>query len=65
MRLVEIEYLIKPNGEVEIKVKGVKGLECVKLTEPLQSKLGEVTEQTKTSEYYEEPPKETITTQQD
>ena len=62
MRLEEIEYIIKQNGEVEVKVKGVKGSKCMDITAEIQLKLGETIESEKTSEYYEEPQKETIAT---
>jgi hypothetical protein len=62
MKREEMEYLIKPDGKVLIKVKGIKGSDCLKASAPIEEKLGEVTEHEKTQEYYEEPPRETIIT---
>jgi len=64
MHLEEIEYIIKPDGKVEIKVKGVKGEECMKLTEVVESKLGEVIACEKTQEYYEQQTGTRLTTYQ-
>jgi len=53
MEKKEIEFIIKPNGEVEFTVKGVKGKKCVPLADLFKT-LGEVTASKNTSEYYEE-----------
>lgn len=55
MPLEEIEYIIKPNGEVEEKVKGIKGGFCQDVTKSLEHKLGEVVDREHTGEYYEQP----------
>lgn len=54
MQLEQIEYIIREDGKVELKVRGIKGSGCVKLTEGVLSKLGEVIACEKTQEYYEQ-----------
>ena len=55
MRKQDIEIVIKPNGEVTFQVKGVKGASCLDETKFLEAALGgEVVEQEKTGEYYEQ-----------
>lgn len=55
MRKQDIEIVIKPNGEVTFQVKGVKGASCLDETRFLEAALGgEVVEQEKTGEYYEQ-----------
>lgn len=49
-----IEYKIYPDGRVEQKVIGVKGSDCVKLTEELNAALGEVVSSTPTEEMFEQ-----------
>ncbi len=36
----EIEVTIKKNGQVEIHVRGVKGAQCLEITQPLEQALG-------------------------
>ena len=48
-----LKVYIKPNGDVEISVEGVKGRECVKLTEFLEKGLGEITARKLKPAYYE------------
>jgi len=50
---VELKIYIQPNGEVEISVEGVKGNQCVKLTEFLEKGLGEVVIKELKPAYYE------------
>ncbi|MCG8416326.1 MAG: DUF2997 domain-containing protein [Proteobacteria bacterium] len=55
MRKQDIEITISPSGEVEFTVKGIKGSSCLDATKFLEEALGgEVVEQERTSEYYEE-----------
>jgi hypothetical protein len=55
MRKQDIEIVIAPNGDVSFTVKGVKGASCVDETRFLEQALGgEVLEQQKTGEYYEQ-----------
>jgi len=53
----EIAFKIGPDGEVTFEVKGVKGADCLALTQDLEEELGVVVSREKTSEYYEEPVK--------
>jgi hypothetical protein len=54
MHKQELEIVISPDGKVSFTVKGVKGSSCVDETKFLEQALGgEVTEQQKTSEFYE------------
>jgi acylphosphatase len=50
---MQIKVYIRPDGEVEISVEGVKGRECTKLTEFLERELGEVTDKELKPAYYE------------
>jgi hypothetical protein len=50
---MEIKVYIHPNGEVKVAVAGVKGDQCLKLTEFLEQALGHVTEREMTPEFYE------------
>mmetsp|Transcript_10173 Transcript_10173/g.18317 ORF Transcript_10173/g.18317 Transcript_10173/m.18317 type:complete len:105 (+) Transcript_10173:366-680(+) len=49
----EIEVIISQEGDVQLVVRGVKGEECIKLTEEIQEALGIVVSQEKTSEFYQ------------
>ena len=40
---MQVKVYIQPDGEVEISEEGVKGNQCIKLTEFLEKELGEVT----------------------
>lgn len=40
MNYQEIEVVITPKGEVEIKVKGITGMGCLDLTRALEEALG-------------------------
>ncbi len=51
---------IGPDGEVQIKVEGVAGANCMDFTKWLEDELGEVTAREFTSEYYQE--EESVTT---
>ena len=54
VKTTELEIMIDPNGNVNIKVKGVKGKGCIDATKFLEDELGDVEEREYTSEYYEE-----------
>ncbi len=55
MHKQDIEITISPTGEVTFTVKGVKGSSCLDETKFLEQALGgQVTEQVKTGEYYEQ-----------
>ena len=48
-----IEMIIHPDGRVEMRIEGVKGDACTKLTEGVERVLGgKVVERELTSEYY-------------
>lgn len=52
--LQEIEFIIRQDGTVEEKVTGVRGKDCVKLTEEIEKALGTVVSSEKTEEYFEQ-----------
>ena len=52
--LQELDIVIKPDGEVKIEVRGVKGEKCLDITRRLEELLGgEVIDRTHTDEYYQ------------
>jgi hypothetical protein len=53
----EIIVDIKPDGTIEAKGKGIKGKTCQDAMKFIE-KLGLVTEQRKTSEYYQKAPQQ-------
>ena len=55
MEMQEIEVIIEKDGEVNIKVNGIKGVACLELTKPIEDALGPVQTRTQTEEYYEQP----------
>ncbi len=50
-----LEFVIYPDGRVEETVHGVKGDQCLALTELLEEKLGKVVQRQATTEQYEQP----------
>ncbi len=40
MEIQEVELTIHPNGQVEISVRGMKGVACVEVTQALEQALG-------------------------
>ncbi len=40
MNLEELEITINPNGQVEVRVRGVKGSTCLEITKGLEDALG-------------------------
>jgi len=55
MRKQDIEIVITPKGEVTFQVKGIKGGSCIDETKFLEAALGgDVVEQQKTGEFYEQ-----------
>ena len=54
VRAQELEFIIHPDGRVEERVRGVKGVECQSLTEEINKALGEVYESKPTQEMYEQ-----------
>jgi len=53
-RQERIEFKIFPDGRVEEKVLGVQGDACLKITEDINEKLGNVISTTPTEEMYQE-----------
>jgi hypothetical protein len=54
MELQEIEVFIDKDGQVRVKVRGVKGMSCLDLTADLEAALGgEVESREMTPEAYE------------
>jgi hypothetical protein len=50
---IEVEVEIGRDGEVQLRVKGVKGKGCVDVAKALEQAVGEVLERKPSSEYYE------------
>ena len=50
-----IKFKIFPDGRVEETVLGVKGEDCLKVTEEINEKLGKVISQENTAEMMEQP----------
>lgn len=50
----DIVITIGPDGQVELKVEGVGGPDCLDFTKFLEEELGDVTERTLTGEYFQE-----------
>ncbi|HMK45212.1 MAG TPA: DUF2997 domain-containing protein [Methanocella sp.] len=55
MTMQELEVNIDREGNVTVKVKGVKGTGCTELTKALEESLGDVRDRKFASEYYEKP----------
>ena len=54
----EIEYTIKPNGEVSIETFGTVGHECTKIVDKVVATIGGVIiDDEKKKEYYDKSPK--------
>ncbi len=51
--MAKIVIEVNEQGKTTIKVQGVKGPSCLKLTKNLEEKLGTVKNRQKTKEYYE------------
>jgi hypothetical protein len=52
----ELEITITPDGEVQVRVKCIKGQSCVDETKFLEEALGDTVESRElTDEYYEQP----------
>lgn len=49
-----MEFIIHPDGRVEERVRGIKGMACEQLTEEINKALGEVYEVKPTNEMYEQ-----------
>ena len=52
MSAPEFDVSIGADGKVKVKVKGVSGEECVKLTDMIRDIVGKEDSRAKTAEYY-------------
>ena len=50
----ELEIVIKPDGKVEITVRGIKGPGCKPVAEKIAGAVGKITKSERTSEWYEQ-----------
>ena len=57
----KIQIRIKPNGNAIISVDGVKGTGCTEITKGLEQVMGEVVQEEKTSDYFQEEGPQTLT----
>jgi hypothetical protein len=53
----ELEITIDDDGNVTIKVVGVAGPDCLKLTKEIEEALGNVVDRQRTNDFYVEKPK--------
>lgn len=56
----QVEFSISPEGEVIMKVHGVKGPECEAITRDLRENLGVVKQHTRTREFREQPARQGV-----
>ena len=56
----EIEFVIKPDGNVEFTIKGAKGRQCLPIAE-LFKVLGKTEAEKATAEFYETEEKSNVT----
>lgn len=54
MAKVELEITIDKEGKTHVHVKGAKGKACMEYKKLIESFLGKVVKEQKTSEYYED-----------
>ncbi|MEM9451701.1 MAG: DUF2997 domain-containing protein [Cyanobacteria bacterium P01_E01_bin.6] len=47
-----LEFIIHPDGRVEEKVTGIKGMSCTEVTEKIEEQLGCVIAHEETSEFF-------------
>lgn len=55
----EVEFIIKPDGNVDFTVKGVKGKQCIPIAE-LFKMLGKTESERATAEFYEKEEENTV-----
>ncbi|MCS6782687.1 MAG: DUF2997 domain-containing protein [Gloeomargarita sp. SKYBB_i_bin120] len=48
-----LEFVIHPDGRVELRVQGVPGATCVALSQAIEQELGVVTHREWTAEYFQ------------
>lgn len=56
-----LEFVIYPDGRVKELVTGITGVSCAEVTAAIESQLGDVMAQEKTSDYYAQPVQVTAT----
>ena len=61
----KIKFVIAQDGTVTEEVMGVKGTQCLDLTEEIEEKLGTVKWRKETSEYYQQNTQKNVTFQHD
>lgn len=54
MSMETLEFIIYPDGRVKEKVTGIVGKSCEEVTAAIESQLGNVVSNEKTSEYFTE-----------
>jgi hypothetical protein len=52
MKMETLEFIIYPDGRVKEMVTGIVGSSCEEVTAAIESQLGQVLSQEKTSDYY-------------
>lgn len=62
MSMETLEFIIYPDGRVQETVTGIVGSSCQEVTEAIESQLGQVVSQEKTSEYYAQTVNQSATT---
>ncbi|MEN9215545.1 MAG: DUF2997 domain-containing protein [Gloeomargarita sp. DG02_4_bins_56] len=48
-----IEFVIRPDGRVEVQVQGIAGTECARVSHQIEQDLGQVTRREWTAEYFQ------------
>ncbi len=48
-----IEFIIRPDGRVEMRVQGIAGTACTQVSAPMECDLGTVTQREWTAEYFQ------------
>jgi hypothetical protein len=51
---IQIDVEILPDGTIRMHTHGIKGAKCDEELRPVERALGKVTDQSRTSEYYEQ-----------
>jgi len=48
-----IEFIIRPDGRVEVQVQGIASAECTQVSHPIEQELGQVVHREWTAEYFQ------------
>ena len=48
-----IEFIIRPDGRVEMRVQGIAGQNCTQVSYPIEQDLGQVAQREWTAEYFQ------------